>query len=96
MQPGRTQELDKELFRGSLMSSSSVVLEVKLMFFNLPQILSLLAQSFQKQIFYLLDKTKKLLTMVSQALCDLPPNCSLTHSFGFIEPDRVLGMILDH
>ena len=33
--------------------------------------------------------------MISQPLGDLPPNCSLTNSVAFIEPDHVLGMILD-
>lgn len=48
MQQDTTQDMDKDLFMGSLMSSSSVALGVKLMFFNFLQISSLLDWLFQK------------------------------------------------
>lgn len=75
--------------------SSSVLLGVKLMLFNSPQISSFLDQSFQKQIYLLLDNIQKFLNMTPQALCDLTPNCSFANSVMFIEPDCVMGAILD-
>ena len=65
------------------------------MLFNSLQIPSLLDQSFQKQIYLLLDNIQKFLNMTSQALCDLAPNCSFANSVTFIEPDCVMGAMLD-
>lgn len=50
---------------------------------------------YSRNRYFVSDKTPKLFSMISQALGDLPPNCSLTNSLVFIELDHVLDVILD-